>query len=724
LRRLIVIAGFAGVLLPMALIWLPAFRHYHVSPVALSPDEARQIVAGMSPRACTEFARHDIAMVGRLEGPVLDEAIQSMARQELRLPPNHTLRFSEGFSADELVQPGQAQLLIPSLIVPDAMVRAWQRTGDVRWLERAQKYLAGWWAFERDTRFPVALQWNDHAVASQVFALTRYLCAVLERPELDPARQAEALSMLFTSGERLAKDSYYTYRTNHGVMQNLALLHIAASFPNTELARRYGRIAAERLPRQLEYYLSAEGVVLEHSAGYHVLGVQLVGMTIRYLEALGKPLPAGIAERYAKALDFRQQMTRLDGTLPTWGNSVRDSRHVDTNSGDTDASASGRQPKSSARASSTWAIASGTAIWWQTPGKPPAAGRPAAQTLVTWSNFATQAHKHADEMSLLVWTDESDLLIASGYWPYDAAHLENAVGWAGSNAPRFVGEDAGYAKRGTTRLLGFTSSAALEFIDMERTTPGGGRLRRQIAYLRPDLWAVVDSSSGAGRDTEVSWIFDPGLKVIQSSPGGAFLLANGARTVARMDLSGCIEGEARWVKGTSAPFGGWTAADGEPVPAPTLYRKCRGQDHAGVLLQLEAADRLAIDFSAPDRWALKNAETGQTLLRRDGDALQLCGEGCVAATIQPEARDVAYRERADGGYRAMAGAYRYFRELMPYRIKASQALLACWLVQFPLVLVVAPRLRRWLAFPQEVFSALAIGFWSAIAVWLHFVYLV
>ena len=709
----------------MAIIWVPTLRHYHVTAVALTGDEAQQIVARMNPRTCSEFTKHDISMVGTLEGKVLDDAIRSSAVRELRLPPNQTIKFSEGFSKDDLVQPGQAQLLVPSLIVPDMMVRAWQHTGDVRWLARAQKYLAGWWAAERDTVFPVGLQWNDHAVASQVFALTRYLCAVLQLPDRDPAQLAAALNMMFTSAERLTKDGYYTYRTNHGVMQNLALLHVAASFPNTRLGQRYGRIATDRLPRQLEYYLSTDGVVLEHSALYHVFGVQLVGMTIRYLEALGTPAPAGIVARYAKALDFQQQMTRLDGTLPTWGNSVRSAPYEANRSG------SSHPPKASARTSNTWAIASGTAIWWHTPGNASTPTSRAAQTLVTWANFATQAHKHADEMSLLIWTDKSDVLIASGYWPYDAAHVEKAIGWAGSNAPRFVGEDARYMRRGTTRLLGFTSSASLEFIDLERTTPEGNRLRRQIAYVRPDLWAVIDTSSGARSDTEVTWMFDPGLNVRQPTTGGAFFLANDNGIVARIDLSGCTEGEARLVKGSLAPFAGWTAADGEPVPAPALYRQCRRQDHAGLVLQLQpgagsasGADQLAIDFSAAERWALKDAETGQALLRREGDAVQLCSAGCAAAAIRQEARDVAYRERTDQAYRDMGSAYPHFRELMGYRIKISKPLLACWLVQFPVVLIAAPLLKRRIVYPQEILSMLALGFWCAVAVWLHLVYLV
>jgi hypothetical protein len=350
---------------------------------------------------------------------------------------------------------------------------------------------------------------------------------------------------------------------------------------------------------------------------------------------------------------------------------------------------------------------------------------------VTWANFATQAHKHADEMSLLIWTDRSDLLIASGYWPYHADRVQQAIGWAGSNAPRWVGEDAGYARRGTTRLLGFTSSATLEFIDLERAAPDGSRLRRQIAYVRPGLWAVIDTGSRNSIATEVTWMFDPGLAVTQATPSGSLVLANDHGVVARMDLSGCSGGEARLVKGSSAPFAGWTAADGEPVPAPTLYRKCQRQDHAGVVLRLEPGDKsrsgddeLTIDFSAADRWALKNANTGQSLLRREGSSVQLCAKGCVPGTIEQAARDVAYRERVDQDYRDMANTYPYFREVIGYRVKVSEVLLACWLVQFPVFIIGGKVLRRWVVYPREILSALAIGFWCAIGAWLQLVYLV
>src|SRR5262249_17961251 len=149
------------------------------------------------------------------------------------------------------------------------------------------------------------------------------------------------------------------------------------------------------------------------------------------------------------------------------------------------------------RRRATWAPTSGVAVWWA--DKPASGTAPAfaSQTLVGWADFAMQAHKHADDMSVFVWTTGSDILMGSGYWPNDSKQYDDAYGWAGADAPHFIGESQDVSPvpssssprpRGHTVVHGSATSGGLEFIDMERTTTAGGHLRRQVALMRPDVW--------------------------------------------------------------------------------------------------------------------------------------------------------------------------------------------------------------------------------------------
>ncbi|NJN71108.1 MAG: HDIG domain-containing protein [Nitrospira sp.] len=47
---------------------------------------------------------------------------------------------------------------------------------------------------------------------------------------------------------KMLKPEYFTFRTNHGVMQNIALMHIGASFPSLPQGRRFAEIAHAGLP--------------------------------------------------------------------------------------------------------------------------------------------------------------------------------------------------------------------------------------------------------------------------------------------------------------------------------------------------------------------------------------------------------------------------------------------------------------------------------------------
>ena len=83
------------------------------------------------------------------------------------------------------------------------------------------------------------------------------------------------------SGRLLSEPSNYRWRTGHGVIQNLALLQIAAAFPSLPDSPRLKAVAVERFQAQMNYYVGREGVTLLHSAGYHFTGTYFLGMALR-----------------------------------------------------------------------------------------------------------------------------------------------------------------------------------------------------------------------------------------------------------------------------------------------------------------------------------------------------------------------------------------------------------------------------------------------------------
>ena len=757
LRGAIVGAGLLGVLIPLGLIWIPPLRHYHVSAPSMSPATAHDVMQAIHPAACGELAQFDILPLGLpplhdASAPI-DSATQgrldSLDRGVLTLPFGVRLPFDSTFSAADFAQPDTyLKLNVAGLAVPKALLWAWQRTGDAKWLLRAQRYVDSWWMVERRTILPRDLQWNDHAIAARVMTLTRYLCAMRSVPTFSDSAAADALVMLATSGERLAKPASFTFRTNHGVMQNIALLDIAASFPRLPQSARFADTARVRLNAQLPYFIGPEGVVFEHSAHYHLWGTALVHMVIRFYETLGIPVPPDLALRYAKAVDFSRQLLRLDGSLPSWGNSFRgahgsevpaDLSEVLDTTGDL------RRPMRP-RASATWAPTSGVTTWWAF-GSPAVRTPAASQTLVSWADFATQAHKHADDMAVLVWTARSDIFIASGYWPNDSPQYEDAYGWAGSNAPHFVGESGDVSPiasssaprpRGRTVVLGSARSSALEFLDMERTAANGGRLRRQVLFARPDLWVVIDASDSAAHEFEMSWLLDPALSPTPASSNESFTLATSSATVAQIDFAGCEGGSLHVERGSRFPFSGWTAADGAVTPTTALRRRCRSGDHATMVLRTAPAvsgdsarsPALRVEYESPERWRVRRASTGETVIGRDGTLLVTtsqktveCRGGCDAVQVRADSGSNQARARIDSLYFAMQSRYTPFHELLPLRVRLTKAIVVLWIAQALVTLGALVLSRRRFPHLAASIAALSIVGWGAIALWLATAYL-
>ena len=284
-------------------------------------------------------------------------------------------------------------------------------------------------------------------------------------------------------------------------MQNIALLQAAAAFPGLIETVATRRLALARLTMQLRYYLSDEGVILEHSAGYHLAGVELVAAAIQLAELNHLTVPPVWKERLKRARLFLARIMRPDGTLPAFG----DTRVQVPEPTAWTAPGVGEQFQSPL---SLYSL-SGYGVW----AASDPSGRVLNHTMVNWSYFPGQAHKHADETGLSVWALGRGWITPSGYAPYGSEFRLPVDGWLGSNAQHGEGEDADSARK--TDLLGSASSHANVFLDLKRSTAHGATFRRQVVGLARGRWLVIDQPLGTAQWTAVEtvWTFYPDLTV-------------------------------------------------------------------------------------------------------------------------------------------------------------------------------------------------------------------
>src|SRR5690606_7708979 len=119
--------------------------------------------------------------------------------------------------------------------------------------------------------------------------------------------------------------------------------HLGTAFPRLAGFDRLFDTGWQRLERQLGFFMNAEGVILEHSPGYHVDGLKMLGAAWRLLGMNGRAVPPQWSARYHKALEFAAALRRPDDTLPPVGD-THDSGHFPLSAAVFDAEGVVRQP--------------------------------------------------------------------------------------------------------------------------------------------------------------------------------------------------------------------------------------------------------------------------------------------------------------------------------------------------------------------------------------------
>ncbi len=699
-------------------LWLPEFLHSRV--VVSPPDPATLAAARTTPSAAVLAEIGDMSLavgLGLGDGETLAVAEEILAGR-LRAPTylDQPLKLA-AYPQDFETGPPTLRLALASLAVEDRLVRAYEISKDRRFLDAALRRIESFAAHESSRWIDHGFLWNDHAVAARVAVLARLWRHVRERDDVGEASGRAILRLAAYCIELLSRPDHFTARTNHGVMQNIGLLQLAAAFPSLDPERRLAKLAMQRLEMQLGFYVSPEGFILEHSAGYHAHGSELLAMARRLAEMNGSAPPKALVEAGAHSHDILQLLRRPDGSLPAFGN--------------TDfagSSAEHTEIPAPPPGDHLFPVA-GYALWWTAADE--SRRRAMTQTVVAWAKHDGHGHKHADEASLLLWSEGVSWITATGYWPYGHRLTRTAYSWGASNAPHARGEAANTARR--VNLLGHLDAAQVRALDIERTNADGAVFRRQIVQIGGDLVAVLDFVSGSAADAETVWTFSPQAELGRDALSETFLLRRGE---SRMQVAFAPHGAVVTpTRGSESPFAGWVVRNGRPTAAPALLvaRAAPASTTAAVFRLLGPAEdamasppSLGADAS-PERWSLRiPATTGTLSLERQGADFVLREEGPAAPAAKTllwqAAPDVAAaRTTLREAYARAVEAYPPWRDLSQYRFQASHGVAALWLLVEGLLFALRRLRPRLAGVPAHV--AIALG-WTGAMAYLLGVYLV
>ncbi len=706
----------ALMLAALAVVWLPELQWARWVPLQAGPADVAAHVAEPAADVLSDVAAIDLAELNDTP-PMPPDVARRLEAGTMDWPgvwPRTPLR---GYPGDYL---GARSLYMASLAVENLALQGYARTGDPVYLRVALDRIVQMAAHEAGRRHDRTFLWNDHAVAARVSALVALWRHVREDAALR-ARHGEAIvSFVRRTGQLLADPAHFTVRTNHGVMQNLALLQLCAAFPRLPDAAAWRQLARQRLELQLGYYVSPEGMVLEHSAGYHVMGHRLIHEARALLRANGLPPLEKIERTLAAVERVTAAVVRPDGTLPMVGNSVSRAAGVPV-------------PPHPRLDEATWLPVSGWAVW-----RSPLQGDAAASShvMLAWSKFDGHGHKRADETSVHLWSRGTDWITPSGYWPYGAPLEAQAASWLSSNAVHAPGEEA-RSQRSVT-LLATGADGERRYASVRRSKASGASYERQVVQLGIERLLVLDFIRGSPGGSETLWTAGVSVGLRAGATGSWFVsdpLASGHRLT--LAVHSPVPGlELRLLRGSSQPFGGWVVVGGEPRPSDSVLVGHAGADAViATLIDVSVAGGGTVRIepgATPSRWSV-------ALFRGDAsERVELQGSRLVVSSPSgtstlllvpaPAAEIDLAQWRIREAYAEAVQAYPPWRDLWYYRERVTLGI-----VGLAVLLEAAHQGWSWRRSGRRkakpitaAWPALSLhaAVWLTVAAYLHFIYFV
>ncbi|EHR71988.1 Heparinase II/III-like protein [Burkholderiales bacterium JOSHI_001] len=658
-----------GPLLLLAAIWWPEWAHYRIDRSAdWNPVMVMAASAPEHRRNLEELGAIDLAESSSYAITPNDAAlaVESGTLQVPRL--SQGLWPLRGYPADIQQGPPTFRLFMASLSLERLLLVAWRNTGQERWLRTALNRIEQFAAHEASKRHDRGFLWNDHAVAGRASPLILAWLALEQHPELKAAHAPALLGLVQRTGRMLAKADQFTVRTNHGVMQNLALLQLAAAFPLLPESGDWRELADQRLRLQLGFYVSPEGVVLEHSPGYHFMGTQLLAWAQRLRQLNGLPADPLLEAARAGTTAVLADLLRPDGTLPAIGNTDGHTPH---------AMVAGPAVTTANSAERIYP-ASGWGIWWSD-----RAGSNGSQTVFTWAYHLGHGHKHADEGAFTWWAAGLTWITGVGYWPYGEPLVRKTYDWPGANA--LHGRSEGPTSTRESRLLAQGAADGLRAADMERIRADGARLRRTLVQVDPATLLVLDFHEDVSDGVATYWTFGPELRLHPSAAANAWTSEprqDGLSLTMALDSTANPSTSSAFpVQGLAA---GWTTVQRQPRQVTTV--KVATEDARGATATLfhlvhtpgAGAHVVLAPGARPEQWKVqiswdktsRQVERSASLLRLTDGATPPAGLPALSLSLQP-VQAVPTQAALRAAYATAVRRYPPWRDLWDYRVNAG-----------------------------------------------------
>lgn len=317
--------------------------------------------------------------------------------------------------------PNTYQLFFQSLDMISILSKAYLIVGDKNYLFQAKKILKNWVDFECCIESKNnTMVWNDHGTAMRVRNIIYYVLVMVNANALSKFEIIELKNLIERHALYLTDDRRYSYNHNHGIFQDQALL-FCGYILNNDNSEVYIKHAKERLRTQIKYALNSEKVHVENSSSYHVGILSVFVEILEFLIQFNRDDSIQLKNDIAESAEFLSWLCKPNGLLANTGDSFssKEKKKIDSsvskfgNDHYLWAATLGNEGHAQSQQSIVYPV-SGYYFY--------KANQINSVADNTWklfkAGYSSATHKHADDLSFLLYSKGHDILVDTGMYNY------------------------------------------------------------------------------------------------------------------------------------------------------------------------------------------------------------------------------------------------------------------------------------------------------------------
>lgn len=418
--------------------------------------------------------------------------------------PNYAdIRFGPRFDWEHK-EPGietSYQLYLQNLRVVGTLLAEYARSSNGAYLDKSEEIVLSWLSYIEEGN-STEMTWYDHAVGARSRVLMQFLCYMDAAGRyVDKQR---FLSLLERHADLLMDDSLHRMN-NHGLMMDMALISMGLGLERMDYVF-HGLGRAESIFWQT---FSETGMHQENSPEYHNMVLRMYRELEAFLTSNGLTLGADVLRKLDFATTHMARIAKPDGKVPAIGDTGSQRKLGTFNWDSFHDSMSGFSVLKSEECKTYLAFICG---------------------------YSAKAHKHADDLSVLLNYEGRDFFVDSGKYNYGKNKLRSFV--VSYRAHSSFTPGRAYIRPEDNRYSRAISTD--HFLDTSRFKVASGHnygfknanLRRSV-YLVPGLSALVihdRGESSANEEWTHRFVLAPGVEVTELGPGRV-KLTSGASVV-------------------------------------------------------------------------------------------------------------------------------------------------------------------------------------------------